>query len=60
MAWTSPGGTPGWVAAPLVVALVIAGSLRVAYRYRAQLEDLDVFEAVIAPVLLLYGVTPPC
>ncbi len=50
-------GTPVWVVVPLLVALVLAGSLRVAYRYGTETEDLDVFEAVLAPVLLLYGVT---
>ena len=50
-------GTPAWVVLPLVVALVIAGSLRLAYRYGSELEDLDGFEAILAPALLLFGVT---
>lgn len=52
-----PSGTPAWVVVPLLVSLVIAGALRVRYRYGKEGEDLDVFEAVLAPVLLLYGVT---
>jgi diguanylate cyclase (GGDEF)-like protein len=46
--------TPAWVVAPLVVVLVVAGSLRIAYRYKSELEDLDVFEAMLAPTLLLF------
>ena len=48
--------TPAWAVVPLLIALVIAASLRVAYRYGTKIEDLDVFEAVLAPVLLLFDV----
>src|SRR3546814_20887148 len=44
-----------WLLAPLAVALVVGESLQVAFAYGRDVRAVDVFEAVLAPVLLLFA-----
>jgi PAS domain S-box-containing protein len=52
----SPGRSGPWLAlAPLAAALVVAGSLQVEFRYGDDVQAVDLFEAVLAPVLYLFA-----
>src|SRR3546814_6124890 len=44
-----------WLLAPLAVALVVGESLQVEFAYGRDVRAVDVFEAVLAPVLLLFA-----
>src|SRR3546814_19587042 len=44
-----------WLLLPLAVALVVGESLQVEFAYGRDVRAVDVFEAVLAPVLLLFA-----
>ncbi|MFZ6003867.1 MAG: ATP-binding protein [Actinomycetota bacterium] len=47
-----------WLLAPLALALVIAESLQVEFQYGDEVRAVDVFEAVLAPVLITFSGPP--
>src|SRR5690349_10159518 len=49
--WTRSASA--WVAAPLLAALIVGGLLELQFEYRGHREALDLFEAALAPVILL-------
>src|SRR5688500_5995861 len=52
----SPGNTgPEWLAGILLVALVAAGVFQLEFHYRRHVEAIDLFEAVLTPVLVLFS-----
>lgn len=44
-----------WLLPPLAVALIVGESLQVEFKYRRDTRAVDVFEAVLAPVLLTFA-----
>jgi len=44
-----------WLLAPLAVALIVGESLQVEFKYGRDVRAVDVFEAVLAPVLLTFA-----
>ncbi|MGQ0830664.1 MAG: PAS domain S-box protein, partial [Microthrixaceae bacterium] len=47
-----------WLLAPLAAALIVAESLQVEFQYGRDVRAVDVFEAVLAPVLITFAGPP--
>lgn len=47
-----------WLLAPLAIALIVAETLQVEFKYGREVRAVDVFEAVLAPVLLSFAGPP--